>query len=343
MAGLSAGTFLKGRAPPAPFSAGDAAVPESTSPAAHAQGDGVVVVATGETINSLRLAPHRHQPAELQIAVNCYDRLVSFGHQRPCRTEPLYDYSVIRPDLAEELEPSARTALRMTFALRREAVFQTERHSRARNVKWCSTRAVSVGGFPTRQMRRRRLRATDQFDRRGRAHLRSSFLDRPTKLALPNLACPSLRPSTRRGGRPYVTEADPWATEVRPHALRNTIGSGAYQGDPLGTRRSSSSYECERRLDERAIFRGVPPCASLREVPSKRHAARLNRSAGDDADVLPHSRQGRRPSLADDGQGTVGFPSPIENCIYCVRRQQRLRSRSKDPRREKGARLRHPL
>lgn len=72
-------------------------LPFLKSSAAWAQGADTIVVAIGNTINSLDL--HRvgtNRPA-YQVTVNCYDRLVTFGSRAQRDGTFVYDYSKIEP------------------------------------------------------------------------------------------------------------------------------------------------------------------------------------------------------------------------------------------------------
>jgi len=306
MAGLSRRTFLKGTGAAGAISAGMLPFLKHI-PAAHAQGDGVVVVATGETINSLDLHRTGTNRPSYQIAVNCYDRLVSFGTKTMPDGSLSYDYSVIRPDLAESWTIS-EDGLRMTFALRRDAVFQDGTPLTAEDVKWSLDRAVSVGGFPTVQMRAGGFERTDQFVVEDE-HTFVILLDRPTKLALPNLAVPVPFVLNATVAKANATEADPWATEF---VHKNTIGSGAYRvirwdaGQQLVYERNDGWTSGDLPGVRRVVLREVPSNATRRALIER-----------GDVQMSFHIPDKDAAELADDGKVTV-FSSPIENCIYCV-------------------------
>ena len=98
-----------------------------------------------------------------------------------------YDYASLQPELAESWEIS-EDGMTLTFTLK-DATFQDGSPVTAEDVKWSFDRAVSVGGFPTVQMKAGGLERPDQFE----AVDAKTFvvrLDRPPKLSLHDLAVP---------------------------------------------------------------------------------------------------------------------------------------------------------
>ncbi|MEO1471166.1 MAG: ABC transporter substrate-binding protein, partial [Pseudomonadota bacterium] len=191
---------------------------------AGAQTSEVAVAVIGQTINSLDIHRTGTNRPSYQIAVNCYDRLVSFGTKQTPDGGLSYDYSVIEPELAESWEISA-DGLTMTFTLKEGAVFQDGRPVTAADVKWSYDRAVSAGGFPTVQMKAGGLIRPDQFEA---ADDRTFVitLDRASKLTLPDLAVPVPYILNSELAKENATGDDPWAME---YVHKNTIGSGAYK------------------------------------------------------------------------------------------------------------------
>ena len=82
----------------------------------------VLVAVTGQTINSLDLHRTGTNRASYQVAVNAYDRLVSFGTKEAPGGGLSYDYSVLEPELAESWTVSD-DGLTVTFKLKPNAVF----------------------------------------------------------------------------------------------------------------------------------------------------------------------------------------------------------------------------
>ena len=90
---------------------GAAMTPFAWATRADAQGLETMVVASGQTINSLDLHRTGTNRASYQVAINCYDRLVGFGSRQLPTGEMSYDYDTIVPELAESWEatPDAKT------------------------------------------------------------------------------------------------------------------------------------------------------------------------------------------------------------------------------------------
>ena len=69
-------------------------------PASAARADTAVVV-IGQTINTLDIHRKGTNRPSYQVAVNCYDRLVSFGTKTLEDGSLSYDYATIEPEIAE--------------------------------------------------------------------------------------------------------------------------------------------------------------------------------------------------------------------------------------------------
>ncbi|MEO0821764.1 MAG: ABC transporter substrate-binding protein, partial [Pseudomonadota bacterium] len=192
-------------------------------PAQAASGD-VLVAVMGQTINSLDIHRTGTNRPSYQIAVNCYDRLVSFGTKETADGGLSYDYATIVPELAESWTISD-DGLTLTFKLKPEAVFQDGAKVTAEDVKWSFDRAVSAGGFPTVQMKAGGLVRPEQFVVEDEATFVIK-LDYPSKLTLPDLAVPVPFILNSALAKANATEEDPWALE---YVHKNTIGSGAYK------------------------------------------------------------------------------------------------------------------
>lgn len=153
---------------------GAAMLPFLKSMPANAATGGTIVVASGQTVNSLDLHRTGTNRASYQVSVNCYDRLVSFGTKDAPGGGLSYDYSVVEPELAESWTISS-DGLTMTFKIKPDATFWDGRKVTAADVKWSFDRAVSAGGFPTVQMKAGGLVRPEQFeavdDEIGRAHV----------------------------------------------------------------------------------------------------------------------------------------------------------------------------
>ena len=74
-------------------------------PASAATGETAVVV-FGGTINSLDIHRTGTNRDSYQVAINCYDRLVTFGTKELSDGSLSYDFDNVRPELAESWEIS---------------------------------------------------------------------------------------------------------------------------------------------------------------------------------------------------------------------------------------------
>jgi len=198
------------------FLKGTAVVGASTLPflrmlPASAATNGTVVVAMGQTINSLDIHRTGTNRPSYQVAVNIYDRLVSFGTKTLPDGTLSYDYSVIEPEVAESWTVAA-DGKSMIFKLRANGKFQDGSPITAQDVKWSFDRAVSVGGFPTVQMKAGSLEKPEQFEAIDDLTFKINLI-RPSKLTLPDLAVPVPMIINSKLAKTHATEKDPWATE----------------------------------------------------------------------------------------------------------------------------------
>ena len=74
--------------------------------AAQAATDETAVVVFGGTINSLDIHRSGTNRASYQVAINCYDRLVSFGTKKMPDGSLSYDFNNVQPEMAESWEIS---------------------------------------------------------------------------------------------------------------------------------------------------------------------------------------------------------------------------------------------
>ena len=269
-----------------------------------ASGD-VLVAVHGATINSLDLHRTGTNRPSYQVAVNCYDRLVSFGIKTLEDGSLSYDYATIQPDIAKSWQVSDDGTV-LTFTLRDDVTFQDGTPVTAEDVKWSFDRAVTVGGFPTVQMKAGGLERPDQFE----AVDATTFvitLDKPSKLALPDLAVPVPFILNSKVAKANATEADPWAME---YVHKNTIGSGAFkvirwdQGQQLVYERNDN-WHGELPGVKRLILRDVPSPATRRAL--------IERGDVQLSFDIPNKDA---KELAD--AGVTVYSTPIENAIQVV-------------------------
>ena len=153
---------------------------------------------------------------------NCYDRLITHEMKSGPSGVPYYDRAKFKPELAEDMNAGATS---VTFKLRKDAVFQDGAPVTAKDVKWSLDRAVTVGGFPTFQMKAGSLEKAEQFVVVDDHTLRVDFL-RKDRLTVPDLAVIVPCIVNSELVKKHATAADPWGLE---YTKQNTAGSGAYK------------------------------------------------------------------------------------------------------------------
>jgi len=159
-----------------------------------------------------------------QSSWNLYDRLMTYGVKTLPDGTRMYDYSVLKPELAESWQVAA-DGMSVTFKLRRDAKFHDGMPVTAKDVKWSFDRAVTVGGFPTFQMKAGSLEKPEQFSVVDDYTFRVTFL-RKDKLTMPDLAVPVPVVMNSELAKKHATAADPWAMEW---VKNNDAGGGAYK------------------------------------------------------------------------------------------------------------------
>ena len=247
--------------------AGASVLPFLRAMPATAQGSDTLVVVTGQTINSLDLHRTGTNRPSYQVAVNCYDRLVSFGTKEAPGGGLSYDYDTIMPELAESWVVSD-DGLNITFKLKSDATFWDGTKVTAEDVKWSFDRAVSVGGFPSVQMRAGGFERPDQFTAID-AETFQITLDKASKLSIPDLAVPVPFIINSTVAKANATEDDPWAMEY----LHTTpAGSGAFKvlrwspGEQLVYERNDAWVGGPLPSVKRVVLREVPSPATRRAL-----------------------------------------------------------------------------
>ncbi len=196
---------------------------------------------------------------------NLHDRLMTFGVKKDANGHDHYDYTKLQPELAEEWDLGPNS---VTFKLRRDAKFHDGSPVTAADVKWSFDRAVSVGGFPTFQMRAGSLEKPEQFVVVDARTFRVDFIRRD-KLTMPDLAVPV--PVIMNSGlaKKHATAQDPWALDW----LRsNPSGSGAFRlerwvpGQEMVFARNDAWTSGPRPGLARVIWRIVPQAGNRRAL-----------------------------------------------------------------------------
>jgi peptide/nickel transport system substrate-binding protein len=157
-----------------------------------------------------------------EVSWNCYDRLITHEMKTGPNGQPYYDKDKFKGELAEDMNIGDMSA---TFKLKKNAVFQDGTPVTAKDVKWSLDRAVTVGGFPTFQMRAGSLTKPEQFVVVDDHTFRVDFLKKD-RLTIPDLAVVVPAIYNSELVKKNATEKDPWGLE---YTKLNTVGSGAYR------------------------------------------------------------------------------------------------------------------
>ncbi|MCI3952152.1 MAG: transporter extracellular solute-binding protein [Burkholderiales bacterium] len=290
-------------------SAGAAVIGSSMLPflrsTAFAASNDTVVVMIGNTINSLDIhRPGTNRPS-YQVAVNVYDRLVTFGTRKLSDGSLAYDYDKVEPELAESwtLAPDRKS---ITFKLKPTATFWDGTPVTAEDVKWSFERALALGGFPKVQMGAGGFVNPAQFVAVDARTFRID-LKRPSKLSLPNLGVPVAVIINSKVARSKATAADPWAAE---YLHRTPAGSGAYKverwdaGQQLVYARNDKWVGGPLPAARRVIIREVPAQATRRALVER----------GDAHLSFQISNKDARELAVNNKVKVTG--SPIDNCLY---------------------------
>jgi len=252
-------------------SAGALAIGSSILPffksAAFAAPSDTVVVLIGNTINSLDIhRPGTNRPS-YQVAVNVYDRLVTFGTRKLADGSLAYDYDKVVPELAESwvIAPDRKS---ITFKIKPNAAFWDGSPVTAEDVKWSFERALALGGFPKVQMGAGGFVDPAQFVAVDARTFRID-LKKPSKLSLPNLGVPVAVVINSKVAKSKATANDPWAAE---YLHRTPAGSGAFKverwdpGQQLVYVRNDKWAGGPLPAVQRVIIREVPAQATRRAL-----------------------------------------------------------------------------
>src|SRR6202045_1631592 len=156
------------------------------------------------------------------VSLSTYDRLVSFGRKQ-LNGKWVFDLDKITGELAESYEVSP-DAMKITFHLRKDAMFQDGTPVTAEDVKWSLDRAVTAPVLGKAQLLTGSMTSADQFKVIDPLTFEVT-LPKPDKLALPNLATVYPIIINSKLAKEHATADDPWATAwLKEH----TAGSGPY-------------------------------------------------------------------------------------------------------------------
>jgi peptide/nickel transport system substrate-binding protein len=239
------------------------------------------------------------------VSWNCYDRLLTFGRKKLPNGTLGYDHSKLEPELAESWEV-AKDGMSVTFRLRRDAKFHDGTPVTARDVKWSFDRAVSVGGFPTFQMRAGSLEKPEQFVAVDDHTFGINFLRRD-KMTMPDIAVPVPSVFNSELVKKHATKEDPWGLNW---TRTNAAGGGAYRveswkpGQEIVFARNDD-WKCGPMPRMRRVI--------LREVPSAgSRRALLERGDVDISYDLPPRDFNEFAKIDKISESSV----PIENAIW---------------------------
>src|SRR5437867_571249 len=262
----------------------------------------IVIVESGP--NSMDIHGVGANRPAYQASWNLYDRLLTYGVKRLPDGSRMYDYNSLKPELAESWT-LAPDGLSVTFKLRRDARFHDGTPVTASDVKWSFDRAVSVGGFPTFQMKAGALEKPEQFVVVDDQTFRVNFLRRD-KWTLPDLAVPVPVIINSTLAKKNATDKDPWAMEWLKN---NDAGGGAYKLESW----KPGQETIYTRFDDwksgplpklrRVIVREVPSAGNRRALVER-----------GDADVSVDFPPKDVAEMARSGKLTVAS-TPVENAL----------------------------
>jgi peptide/nickel transport system substrate-binding protein len=214
--------FLKTGAAAAASGAAGALLPA----AAFAQGrpKDVLVVANEFGPNSLDIHTVGANRPSYSVSWMCYDRLMTFGKKKLPDGQVMYDYTKLEPELAEswKIAPDGNS---VTFKLRKNAKFHDGTPVTAKDVKWSFDRAVTVGGFPTFQMKAGSLEDPKQFVVVDDHTFRIDFVRRD-KMTMNDIAVPVPSIFNSELVKKNATPQDPWGLNW---TKSNIAGGGAFK------------------------------------------------------------------------------------------------------------------
>jgi peptide/nickel transport system substrate-binding protein len=214
--------FLKS----ASYTAGAAGLPGLWVVEARAQARprDVLVVANEFGPNSLDIHTVGANRPSYAVSWMCYDRLMTYGKKKLPDGQVMYDYTKLEPELAESWA-IAKDGNSVTFKLRRNAKFHDGTPVTARDVKWSFDRAVTVGGFPTFQMKAGSLEDPKQFVAVDDHTFRVDFVRRD-KLAMNDMAVPVPSVFNSELVKKNAAKDDPWGLNWTKN---NVAGGGAFK------------------------------------------------------------------------------------------------------------------
>src|ERR1700757_2150171 len=179
------------------------------APVAHAQSRAETLrYVTGATVNTLDPNIPGSTREAFALSVSSYDRLVSFGRKQ-LNGRWVFDLDTITGELAESYSVSP-DGLKITLKLRPDAKFHDGSPVTAEDVKWSLDRCVSAPVLGKAPLLTGSMTSADQFKVIDPLTI-DLTLQKPHKLALPNLATVYPIIYNSKLAKAHATEADPWA------------------------------------------------------------------------------------------------------------------------------------
>jgi len=276
-------------------------------PAEAAGKNSVLVVVTGFGPNSMDIQRKGTNRPSYAMAVNLYDRLVSYGVKKLSSGAMMYDYKKIVPELATSWTVS-KDGKSYVFKLRKDATFWDGTPVTADDVKWSFDRAVSLGGFPAVQMRAGSMTKPEQFSVIDK-HTFKITLPVKSKLTLPDLGVPVPIVINSKVAKAHATKEDPWATE---YLHKNPAGGGAFMlerwdpGQQVIYKRFENWKNGKLPAVEKVVIREVPSASTRRAL--------LERGDVDVSLDLP-----AKDAKELSGSSAIKVDGvPIENCLHAL-------------------------
>ena len=266
----------------------------------------LLIVANETGPNSLDIHTVGANRPSYGVSWICYDRLMTFGAKKLPNGQMTYDYTKLEAELAESWQ-MAKDGMSVVFKLRKNAKFHDGTPVTARDVKWSLDRAVTVGGFPTFQMKAGSLEKPEQFEVIDEHTFKVTFL-RKDKLTMMDLAVPVPCVFNSELVKKHATEKDPWGLDWTKN---NTAGGGAYKlesfksGQEIVFVRNDEWKSGPLPKIRRVIQREVPSAGNRRALLEK-----------GDIDVTYEMPPKDFAEMSQEKGNVRVVSSPIENAIW---------------------------
>ncbi len=276
-----------------------------------AQGDRrkeLLIVANEFGPNSLDIHTVGANRPSYGVSWICYDRLMTFGKKKGPGGIMMYDYTKLEPELAESWQ-IAKDGMSVTFKLRKNAKFHDGTPVTAKDVKWSFDRAVTVGGFPTFQMKAGSLEKPEQFVVLDEHTFKVDFL-RKDKLTMMDMAVPVPSIFNSELVKKNATKEDPWGLNW---TKTNVAGGGAYKleswkpGQEIVYARFDDWKSGKLPQIRRIIQRDIPSAGNRRALMEK-----------GDIDITYEMPPKDFAEWAQQKKNIQVFSTPIENAMVYV-------------------------